>query len=674
MMNIRYFIILLLIFIIFQIKAYDDKKCVEITNKKAIEYYNQALDKLKYFPKDAYDLLEKAIVEEPKYAEAYYILGSINHKKASKVYKDTSNVDKYEMYSRNSLVYFNKVIEFCPRLYHHTSYFFIGEHFYRAKQYEKAQEKLNYFLEKEHHLNDTTELEESHKMLKNIRMYFDLINNPVPFNPQLLDQICTEDDEFLPLITPDGEYFFYTHRYKKTFKTHTKEVEEFTFSRIIQENDNEHLMFTKGEIMPFPFNIDNRNQGGASITIDNKHIFITICDSEREKYTSYKNCDIYTADFVNGAWTKLHNLGTNINGIYTWEGQPSISANGKVLYFSSAREGGLGGLDIYRSVKDNDGIWSKAENLGETINTKGNDKTPFIHSDNQTLYFSSDGRFGLGSFDIFYSRLKDNNWSEPKNLGYPINTENDEVGFVVSRDGKKIYFSSNTLSEDKNDWEIYSSELHEEVKPKDVLFIKGQLFDEKGNPLSDVKVELSNLKTKEITSGMVDATGQYALAVGTDINNSEFIITVKKKGYVFDTEKYNINELKKGKVVYKNISLKPIKVGDKIRLKNIYFETNSHTLEEKSNVVLDNLLEFLNVNSKVRIALQGHTDNIGTNQDNLILSKKRAKVIYDFLVKNNIYKGRLSYEGFGEENPLETNDTSIGRAMNRRTEFTITKK
>ncbi len=669
-----YLFILIIVLISFSSKNDDEKPCIKITNKKAIAFYEKAMDNLKFFEKNAYNLFEKAIEVEPKYAKAYYELANINYKKALKFIDNKNKIDKYEMYSNNAFVYFGKVAEYCPSLYNYSSFFYLGTHLYEKRQFEKSDKKLSFFIENfEIKKKGIENYRNANKMLHNIKEYNYLINNPVPFNPRLLS-FCTDEDEYLPLITPDGEYFFYTHRYKKEIKNKNKKlVEEFTFSKILEEEED-YLVFSKGESMPFPFNVDNQNQGGASITMDNKHIFLTVCDSERDKHTSYKNCDIYTSDHIDGKWSALKKLGPNINSPHTWEGQASISADGKTLYFASAREGGFGKLDIYYSKKNKNGEWSKAVNLGETINTEGNDKTPFIHSDNRTLYFSSDGRFGLGSFDIFFSRFKNGKWNKPKNIGYPINTENDEVGFVVSRDGKNIYFSSNTLSEnhEKEDWEIYSSELHDKVKPQEVLFIKGQIFDENGNALTGAKVELLNKKNKEKNFAMVDEEGNYVLVVETN-REGEFIMTVQKKDYFFSTEEFDMNNLEKGKVVKSDIKMKKIKIGESMKLESVHFETDSYELDEISMEYLKNLLLFLNENPKLNIEISGHTDNIGMDANNLILSKHRAKAVFYFLIENAIDKNRLSHKGFGKNKPITTNNTSIGRALNRRTEFKITK-
>lgn len=484
--------------------------------------------------------------------------------------------------------------------------------------------------------------------------------------------VCTENDEYLPLISPDGDYMFYTHRYRKKTKTNPRGtyVEEFLFSERLNDIDSKIDTFTTGTVMPPPFNQEGKNQGGVSITIDNKQLFITICELIHVGSTSYNNCDIYTAEFVNGSWTPLRNLGPNVNGNYTFEAQPSITANGKVLFFTSAREGCIGGLDIYRSVRDHNGNWGKAENLGPVINTEKDDKTPFIHADGETLYFASDGHFGLGGLDVFYAKFENRTWSPPVNLGYPVNTENDEFGMIVSTDGKKIYLSSNTYI-GKGGLDIFSSTLHENALPSKVLFIKGKLFDENGNPLTNAKVELQNIDTKEVSEGFVDKnTGNYAVAITVKKKN-EYILTAKKQGCIFSTKRINPNTKEFEVPTIIDMEVEPIKEGKIVKLDHVNFATNSTAINKAGKIVLEQLIDFMKDNLSVNIAIYGHTDNIGDERSNLLLSNRRAKAVRDYLIKAGIQTNRLTYKGFGETRPIASNNTDEGRAINRRTEFLI---
>ena len=538
------------------------------------------------------------------------------------------------------------------------------------KDYEKSGLFLNQYIL--HNGENDDMFEKAVGMNDNVKKYLLLINNPVPFNPYQLDSVCTEDDEYLPLISPDEELLFFTRRFLKDPNTsYEKYIEESIISQNLSTDSFQHL-FSIGKPMKEPFN-DGRNQGGATITIDNRHIFITICEFERSAYSSYKNCDIFTSDLENGKWSQLRRLSKKINSINTFEGQPSITADGNILFFSSAREGGYGGLDIYKSVKDKDGNWSEAENLGPVINTKGDDKTPFIHSDSQTLYFSTNGRFGLGGFDVFYSQYKGlGQWSKPKNIGYPINTQNDELGLIVSTNGKRILFSSKLLKKE-NDWDIYIADLYKKARPKKVLFVKGKITDEKGKAIAKAKIGLKNIKTSELTQGMVDEnTGDYAVAVQVK-EGEDFLVIAKKKGAFFKSVYINPELEKYNPPTTIDMQIQTVEKNKAVRLNNVNFETGKSILNKISKSNINLLIQFLKENPTINILLLGHTDNQGNVKYNLNLSIRRTKAVKDYICSKGINSNRVKYKGYGERKPLKPNTTNVNKALNRRVEFMIIK-
>jgi outer membrane protein OmpA-like peptidoglycan-associated protein len=427
--------------------------------------------------------------------------------------------------------------------------------------------------------------------------------------------------------------------------------------------------FSEGEEMPEPFNL-NDNEGGATVTIDNNTLYYTVCKYTKDK--SYYNCDIYYSENVNGEWTPIKSVSDKINLPFSWESQPSISADGKTLYFISDRPGGYGGYDIYRSIKNDNGEWGTPINMGPNINSTGNEKSPFIHPDGKTLYFSSDGWMGLGGYDIFYSRLNDDGtWSKPVNIGYPINSPDDEVGFLVSTDGSQGYFASNKFN-GKGGWDLYSFDLYKEAQPEKVLFLKGTVKSETEVETGRAKIELKNVETKKISEIPLDSnTGNY---VAVAPFNSDYIMTVKKAGYVYETRYIARIDSTFKTPKQLDLQLEPIELNKSYRINDIYFDFNSFTLTNESKMVLDQLIAFLNENASIHIEIQGHTDNIGNDADNLKLSKNRAESVYNYLNANDISEIRLTYKGFGKTIPVATNDTEEGRAKNRRTVFVITRK
>jgi len=372
-------------------------------------------------------------------------------------------------------------------------------------------------------------------------------------------------------------------------------------------------------------------------------------------------------------------LGDSINTTY-WESQVSIASDGNTLYFSSDRSGGYGGKDIYKIVKDSMGRWSSPINLGAVINTAEDEKSPFIHVDDQTLYFSSQGHLGLGGFDIFISRKdKKENWSKPLNIGYPINSDADDLGFFVSTDGNKGYFASNKL-DGVGGWDIYGFDLYRKARPRKVLFLKGELKDEDGKVISGATVELKNLNTYQIDKIKVNnITGKYVIAKAFD--STDYMLSIQKEDHFYNSLYISHEDKTFSSPKNADFTMQPLDVGASFVINKIFFEkdnvlfdTDSYELKPRSRAELDNLVSFLKLNYSVSIAIHGHTDALGNDQDNLALSNNRARVVYEYLIKKEIEGWRLSYKGFGKGRPIASNATKEGRAQNRRTEVIILDK
>ena len=344
-----------------------------------------------------------------------------------------------------------------------------------------------------------------------------------------------------------------------------------------------------------------------------------------------------------------------------------------ILYFVSDRDNKNGpdeeiNLDIFVSYRQSDGSWGKAQSVGNVINSTGQEKTPFIHSDSQTLYFSSDGHTGIGGMDIFFSKMDDNGrWSKPKNIGIPINTQSDEVGFFVSLDGTKGYYTS-AMS---GNFDLYEFELYPEARPQRVALIKGEIKTEEGEPVI-AKVELKNTETKKVVEIAVDQnTGKYATVASL---KNDYVLTVKKEGYAYETKFIDSKDTITPAKQTVDFAISPIEEGKSYKLNDIYFATNSYELTRESMLVTDAFVEFLTENPSVVVEIQGHTDNVGNDNDNMTLSDNRAKSVYDYIISTGISADRLKYKGYGETKPIASNDTEEGRSKNRRTVFVILKK
>ncbi len=648
------------------------KDCEKVKDKKAIRLYEAGMrywaNGTKKDKREAYFLFKEAIEIVPEYALAHFQIAEYSREKAFAERKDMNNRDRNLSKAEK---YYKNTIEYCSLIDDYTSFFHLAYYYYNYKKnFSLAEKNATLYLsknKKNKYNNRAT------KIVKQVKEYNRLKNNPVPFNPKRVQGVCSIDDDFLPLISPDGELAFYTHRYAKRDlqSTSVKWVDEFSYSERKDAMSREPIFNNKGA-MPSPFNQSkDEDQGGVAITIDNKLLYLTICEFTEINGRSYKNCDIFVSHNIDGEWTTPTNLGPNINGNNTWEGQPSISSDGNKIYFASARPGGYGGIDIYCASKDKNGFWQEAQNIGEEINTEKDDKSPFMHSDSQTLYFASNGGYGLGGFDIYFSRKNANTWETPINIGYPINTEKNELGFIVSINGKKAFFSSNNLSDDGG-WDIYSFDLHNSVRPKNVLLAKGKIELIGKEDVKEVQIEVKSNITQKVTKGIVDEnTGEYAIAFAVE-KDEEFLLTVKKKDFAFTSKYIQPKQITLKNTVKIDMEMKPIEIGKKIEIKDIHFETAKAVFDKASMFILDNFIEFLNDNPNVIIEIHGHTDNEGDRELNLKLSLKRAKAVHDYLVIMGVSSNQIiDYKGFGENKPKTTNKTIEGRAINRRTEFVI---
>ena len=615
------------------------QSCPPTQNKKAAAYFKdaQSLYQSKRDFEKARGLVQKAIDEDPEYADAYLLSGLLAQKKRD--YKTMGEMMR-------------KAIELCEAI-DPEAYYQLGWLEFDMKKYKEAEKHLNRFLEFD-------KINEEHGTKANaLLVRAKLLANPVPFEPKPVPGISTADPEYLAIISPDNEYIFFTRRYDQAQKglISTTSVEKFMQAK------RTNGVFDKGTPMDYPFNQKAiGNEGGATISIDNKHLFFTV--------NKDGNFDIYYSDWNSTYWDDITNMGPNVNDPKQWDSQPSVSADGNTLYFASARDS-MTGIDIYVTHRV-DGKWKPAQKLPPPINTNGNDKSPFIHQDGRTLYFSSDSLPGLGGYDIFMSRMDEKgNWSEPVNLGYPINTEADEVGFFASTDGKYGYFASNNVK-GSSGYDVFYFDLYPKVRPQKVTLQKGELKADGPDSLVSATIELKNTFTNELTRISVDSvTGEYAFVATLD---HDVIMTIKKKGYAFESEYISANDSSNIGPVKKNILLEKIDVGKSYTINDILFATNSFQMNDTIKAVVNEFTEYLEQNPKLTVIIEGHTDNVGNPTDNLILSQNRAKSIYDYLVSKGIDKSRLSYKGYGETKPIASNSTAEGKAKNRRTVFKVIAK
>jgi len=470
------------------------------------------------------------------------------------------------------------------------------------------------------------------------------------FKPRNLgDSINTPYLEYFPSLTIDGKKMIFTKRINGN--------EDFYESDL---NNG----WSKAYPLPGDINSPAFNEGAQNISQDGNWLIFTGCNFPE----GLGSCDLYISFLTKTGWSEPRNLGPNVNSEF-WESTPSLSPDKKDLYFSSNVPGGFGGKDIWVCHRNENGKWGEPQNIGPEINTPGDESTPFIHADNQTLYFNSNGHPGYSDKpDIFVSRkLPGGKWSIPENLGYPVNTIDDEGSMIVAADGKTAYYSSDR-SDTKGGLDIYTFELRQDLRPLKTLWVKGRVYDIKTKNGLPSSVELTDINSRELISKLqTDEDGNYLVTLPV---GKEYAFNVKRKGYLFYSENYRINE-GIDSAFTADIPLQPIEANAHIVLKNVFFDTKKTELNPGSVTELDNVVKLMNENPAIKILISGYTDNVGKPSDNLALSKGRAVAVVNYLLNKRVKNERLSFKGNGETNPVADNKTAEGRALNRRTELSI---
>jgi outer membrane protein OmpA-like peptidoglycan-associated protein/tetratricopeptide (TPR) repeat protein len=478
-------------------------------------------------------------------------------------------------------------------------------------------------------------------------------NEKTVFAPKNLGAtVNSKMSEYLPSQTIDGKQLFFTRRVD-TYN------EDFFTSSGSKTGNWETSSAVKGSLNT------PQSEGAMMISQDGEWLVFTGC----YRTDSYGGCDLYISYRTPAGWSAAINLGPNVNSDQ-WESQPCLSPDKQELYFASRRLGGYGGSDLYVCKMQENGTWSAPVNLGPTVNSPSDEQCPFIHADNQTLYFTSSYWPGYGDDDIFFVRkMGDGSWSQPTNLGYPINTIDREGTLFITADGKTALYAA----ERKDSYgllDLYSFELKEKNRPYPTRYVQGKVTDKKTGKGVEATLELTDLSTRQIiTKVKTDSSGQYLLTLPS---GRDYAFTVNQRGYLFNSDQYFLKNGVADSAAQKNIVLQPIEKNAAIVLKNIFFETNRFELNPTSQTELDKLVTLLQENPTIKIEIGGHTDNVGKAADNLALSDHRAKAVVDYLLAKKIDPARLSSTGYGMTQPVADNSTAEGRAQNRRTEMKIT--
>lgn len=625
-------------------------------NQKATEFIekgNQFLAVKNYA--EASDAYRNATQADPDYWEAWYLLGTMEYsqslqkasmeewKKVAEYYQKAADLAKQK-----------DLPKVFPVVYGHV--------LFNSGNYDQSLQILREYQQ-------GPDYEEKYKPLielleTNSRFARKAILHPIKFDPvNLGPEVNSEGEDYMPMLTADGQTLFFTARNKNCLGSYQTELNGYP-------EDFFYTSKTKGTWSK-PVNLGSPvntiySEGAASFSQDGQFVVMAVCDRPE----GLGSCDLAVSRLNGTTWEKPELFGAPIN-TRDWDSQPSLSHDGNTLWFSSTRPGGYGRADIWFCIREG-GKWSKPINAGPEINSEGSENSPQIHADGQTLYFSSDGHPGFGDFDLFMTRRTLTGWSQPQNLGYPLNTPATEKNIYIHSDGiTGLIALKRPDNFGKSD--IYTFELDPGIRPLvSASFVRGSVVSRETEKPVSATVTILDISTQDtirkVTSN--SATGKFLLSLPL---KNDYAAFVDAEGYLFYSQHFSLKNADPQENYELELKLEPIREGAILVLNNIFYETGKYTLKPESRSELEHLIAFLRAHPTVTIEISGHTDDVGSESDNRILSQKRAKEVKTFLENQGISADRLTAVGFGESKPLVPNDSPENRAINRRTEMQITR-
>ena len=633
-------------------------------NKKAIKLYEKAIECYQDISpfsgrgnlKGAEEYLLKSLAKDSTFSEAYILLSQV----------------KVKMGDINSAIFYKEKMMTVNPIIPLVEYFYLAGMHMAIGSYEKCLK--NAVRYKNSPLADQRYIGRIDKMIENCEFAIEAIKNPVDFNPiNLGSSINSELPEYFPSITADDSTFLFTRRVNDLSAPGGRQEEIF----VSKKTPNNH--WSNSSLVSNAIN-SKYNEGAPTFSPDGQYIIFVGCETGAkgdyeygDDRKGYGSCDLFYSQNNGTNWSKPVNLGSKINSKH-WETQPSFSSDGKTLYFIRGmtydrQRRNPDNQDIYVTSITEDGQWSKPEKLPPNINSPHREESVQIHPDGKTLYFSSNGHPGMGGMDLYMSRkLDDNTWSDPINLGYPLNTYKNDISILISPKGDKGYFSSDREG-GYGDLDLYSFNVDKKFKPLPITFIKGKIIDAESKLPLFAFFQLTDLKKGNIISQMQSKleNGEFLITVPKNI---DFALHAEKEGYMFYSRNIYRDNLSLSKDGFLIIELEKVKPGTFI-LENIFFEKSKSSLKKSSLVELNKVLKLMQINPDLKIQISGHTDSDGDDDFNLELSINRAKSVVNWLIENNIDQNRLSFKGYGETRPIEENNSIANKAKNRRTELTI---
>lgn len=554
-------------------------------------------------------------------------------------------------------------------------YFYLGKAYHIDYKFDLSVKSYKKF---EEYVIDSELAEELERHIQMSYNAIEIVNNPLSIKIENLGKnVNTEFSEYSPVIafssSNEPALVFTSRRAGSTGEKLDHQGRYFEDIYITYKN-------TSDDWIP-AINIGskintNSHEATISMSHDGNQLFIYKDDNG--------DGNIYVSDFEDGDWTKPRGLNKEVNSEH-WETHACLAPDGKTLYFTSNRPGGYGGRDIYKAILSSSGKWINIENLGPTINTPQDEDAPYILADGVTLYFASNGHKTMGGFDIFFSTIDETGfWSDPENIGYPINTTEDDVFYFPTPDEKHAFYSS-AKNNGFGELDLYYLTI---VKGKEsMVTLSGKIADLK----TKKEIDVAELVVRDVTKRdfiktieiQPENNGEYSLEVP---RGRKYVLEASAENYKPNTESIEIDEALRIKDFTKDVFLEKTElavlidtvekseIGESITLKNIFFDFDKSSLRKESIAELENLYQILIKYPNLKIEICGHTDSYGPDEYNKRLSQARTEVVVDWLIKKGINKNRLIAKGYGEDKPIATNDTKEGRQLNRRTEFKILDK
>ncbi|WP_242919485.1 OmpA family protein [Pontibacter liquoris] len=586
--------------------------------------------------------LAEATSKDPNFAEAYL--------KAANLHKMMGN-------KAATFQNLEKGLQLLPYSATLGNYYFeLAELYFDQGKYQQAKERYADFLKAKP--RKPAAVAWAKQQMASADFAEKAMQQPIDFKPVALPQnINSFRLQYFPYTTADQRFFIYTAR----------------VGIKPEQDENIYVSQRKGDSWQAPVSISDAinssaNEGAATISGDGKTLVFTSCN----RPDSQGDCDLYISFRTGDDWSKPKNIGNPVNS-KAWDSQPSLSADGRTLYFSSTRGGGVGKEDIWLTQLNEDGTWTKPVNLGEPVNSTGRDMAPSIHSSGSTLYFVSDGHPGMGGLDVFMAtREATKQWSAPKNLGYPLNTPADEGSLFITSDNKAGFYSRQINSDDGyGTIQLYQFEVPQEWRSSvNSTYAQGRVLDIKTKKPVEAQVQLYDVEADSLVQqvGSDKISGEYTVVL---TEGKQYALYVSAPRYLMNSLSFDYTSKKALTPVALDVYLEPLEAGAAVVLHNLFFDSGNYDLKKNSKTELDKLIAFLKLNGQVKVEISGHTDDVGSDSDNLVLSEKRAKAVVDYLAAKGISKNRIRYKGYGETKPQKPNTSEENRQQNRRIEMRV---